>query len=388
VLLQKSPDGTRFHATGEVSLSGAEIGGQLGCAGGRFENAKGRALSAEGARVSRDVFLRDAFHATGAVRLSGAEIGGQLGCDGGRFENAGGDALSAERLKVTGGLFWRGVEIASGRVTFAAAHVGDLVDDLPSWPAGEDRLYLDGFTYDRISAAFTDARARLAWLARGTVRQGEFYPQPYVQLARVLREMGHEAGARDVMTEQGRLIRLYARKRARVVEANGFRGKLRKLRAWALNPLRWLWDIGLRWGVGYGYDPKRALYWLLALFFIASIAAEATWCEGSFAPNSDVLLVSPGWAALANDPATANPAAAWSGASAPGRDWETFNAWGYGADVVVPILALGQTAAWAPSTTRGPWGRGLWWGRWLLTMAGWFVSALGLAAITGIIRRD
>ncbi|MCV2865600.1 hypothetical protein OE647_12780 [Defluviimonas sp. WL0075] len=56
--------------------------------------------------------------------------------------------------------------------------------------------------------------------------------------------------------------------------------------------------------------------------------------------------------------------------------------------MVVPILTLGQTTAWAPSTNRGAWGRVLWWARWVLSSAGWIVTALGAAAITGIIRRD
>lgn len=138
VFLRKSPgaDKTPFHATGAVSVAGAEIGGQLSCVGGRFENAEGEALNAEGARVSGDVFLSDGFHATGVVRLAGAEIGGQLACEGGKFESAKGYALQAQRLNVREGLFWRGVTVVSGAVGFAAAHVGDLVDDLASWPEG------------------------------------------------------------------------------------------------------------------------------------------------------------------------------------------------------------------------------------------------------------
>ncbi|WP_299554191.1 hypothetical protein [uncultured Tateyamaria sp.] len=75
-------------------------------------------------------------------------------------------------------------------------------------------------------------------------------------------------------------------------------------------------------------------------------------------------------------------------AVAPGRDWETFNRYAYGFDVVIPIIDFGQTDAWAPSTNRGLWGWHLWWGRWVLSVMGWIVTALGAAAITGIIRRE
>ena len=57
-------------------------------------------------------------------------------------------------------------------------------------------------------------------------------------------------------------------------------------------------------------------------------------------------------------------------------------------DLVVPIVSLGQEAAWAPSTTRGPWGWWLWGARWWLISLGWIVTAIGAAAVTGVIRRD
>jgi hypothetical protein len=69
-----------FHATGLVDLGGARIGGQLSCAGGRFDGAGGRALDAEAATVGADVVLSDGFHATGEVNLTGADVTGQVDC--------------------------------------------------------------------------------------------------------------------------------------------------------------------------------------------------------------------------------------------------------------------------------------------------------------------
>ncbi|MBI1418994.1 MAG: hypothetical protein GC146_17430 [Limimaricola sp.] len=364
-----------FHATGTVSLAGAEIGGQLDCAGGRFEVKEGDALNAQGARIPEAVFLSDGFHATGMVRLTGAEIGGQLTCVGGRFEVRDGDALQAQRMRVTGSFFWRNVRAESGSVDLADVHVGDLVDDLASWPPA-GRLYLDGFTYDRISGAFTDARKRLDWLARGTVWEGEFFPQPYTQLAKVLREMGHEAEARRVLVERERLLDRYRIKR--------LRAELADLRAlWET-----IWSFLLRWLVGYGYAPFRSIWALAALIVIATGLGHQAWESGDFAPNSAIILSTDDWRTLAEDATVANPAKVWSDPTGPGRDYESFNAWAWGTDLVVPILSLGQTEAWAPSTARGPWGRRLWWARWVLEAFGWIVTALGAAAITGIIRRD
>ncbi len=95
-----------FHATGEVRLPGAEIGGNLDCSGGTFLNERGKALYADGLKVRGDVFLRGKFNATGEIRLLGAKIGGDLSCVGGTLDNEEGFALSADNVEV-GGSFSR-----------------------------------------------------------------------------------------------------------------------------------------------------------------------------------------------------------------------------------------------------------------------------------------
>ncbi|MCC5987238.1 MAG: hypothetical protein JJT95_06110 [Pararhodobacter sp.] len=386
-----------FNSEGEVSLSSATIGGQLACDGGNFKAAKdergnliGLALSAHSARVTGSVFLRDGFATEGAVNLSGARIDGQLDCTGGKFKAAKEDAnrlsglaLNAQSARVSEGLLWRGVVVEAGVVNLSSARVGDLVDDMESWPQG-GRLVLDGFTYERISGAFTDSRQRLDWLARGTVWKGEFHPQPYAQLAKVLREMGHERAARDVLVEQGRLIRFHIRRRALAQVPQGRLAPLRRAGVYLANSVRWVWDIVQRIVIGYGYKPFRSLMALAVLLFLAVSLAQMAWRSGAMVPNSDVVLTSPGWQALAHSP---HPARYWTAPGALGQDWESFNRYAWGFDVVVPILHLGQSDAWAPSTARGWWGVTAWWGRWVLSIAGWIVVALAAAAVTGIIQR-
>jgi hypothetical protein len=113
------------------------------------------------------------------------------------------------------------------------------------------------------------------------------------------------------------------------------------------------------------------------------------WQTGDFAPNSDVILISDEWQGFANGrDAVLNPADVWSGTAQAGKDYETFHALAYAVDVVVPLVSLGQEAAWAPSTNRGWWGWHLWWLRWFLIGFGWIATAIGAAAVTGVIRRD
>jgi hypothetical protein len=386
----RAAEGRPFTAAGEVSLAGARIGGQLACDGGRFLNPGKIALNLQRTRIDGDAVLRAQgslpFRAEGELHLSGAEIGGQLDLAGAELANAG-HALFAPRIEVGAEFFWQDVRVESGTVHMPSAHVGDLVDDLASWPGG-GRCLLDGFTYDRITRnAPVDAETRLTWLARVAEHEGRFLPQPYAQCAATLARMGHEAEARRIMEEQTRRKGL-ARRAARRARGD--------VLAWPLAAFDWLWDRAAYLIVGYGYQPFRSLAWLVALSLLSAALALMAWDEGSMAPNNDLIAATEGWQdLLARDclpvPApgcVANPAADWSGIDGPGLDWESFHPLAYGADVVIPVLELGQTRSWSPSKDRGPWGHTLWWARWFLMAAGWVVTALGAAAATGIIQRS
>ena len=137
------------------------------------------------------------------------------------------------------------------------------------------------------------------------------------------------------------------------------------------------------------------MYMLATLIVLAIFMAQMTWDEGSFVPSSQTAQSSAAFLAAQSEP---NPAAAWSQrerdaqghriGSVEGQDWQRFNATAYGADLVIPIIDFGQTRSWQPSAERGPWGRVLWAASFVFALAGWVVTALGAAAITGIIRQD
>lgn len=61
-----------------------------------------------------------------------------------------------------------------------------------------------------------------------------------------------------------------------------------------------------------------------------------------------------------------------------------FNSLVYGADVVLPIVDLGQDDRWRPVET----GRGgpLWvWARWVFVAVGWVLASTFVAAFTGLV---
>lgn len=385
-----------FAATGEVRLVGAEIGGNLECDKGTFSNAGGKALYADGVKVGGDVFLRNEFEATGAVQLLGAKIGGNLECNKGAFRNSGGNALDASDAHITGALFWRDGANAVGRVELSGASCANLNDDWGDWPEAAGSLSLNGFTYGSIDGhGAVDAETRLKWLARNYVPNG-FRPQPYQHLAKVLREMGHAEDARKVMVEKERLQRAdrlgRLKKRLASIELmarapeDQYAAQMTRVDRYRLKFDLWWspqWNFLFRRLVGYGYYPFNSFWFGLGLFLFAAALFSATWHSGAFAPNSPVVLISEEWEAVVTLP---NPAVEWE--AGPGRDYETYNSLAYAFDTVIPLIDLGQETAWAPSTSRGPVGWIAWWAKWIFKGAGWIITALGAAALTGIIRRD
>ncbi|WP_299369308.1 hypothetical protein [uncultured Tateyamaria sp.] len=381
---------TPFHSTGEIRLNGATMGGLYAQQCTFAATSTGQSLSLGGATVNGAVRL-DGCDSTGEILLAGSRISGRLTCERIKLRNDSGHAFNGQAMRVEHAFVWKKVEHRSGGVSLNGAHVAELDDQPDNWPPC-DQLFLDGFTYDRIKGTVSTSPARMDWLRDGSYFGVEFRPQPYSQYAKFLRDTGHDEDARRV---------LYTRERKRRASTRAQLSASGHSLAMPINLWSRFWDTMLRFVVGYGHYPFRSVAALAVLICFTIIPAHFAWEEGSFAPNAAPILVSDGWKDIAaTEP---NPAAIWSGdeipadstftaaawkAAAPGRDWETFNRYAYGFDVVIPIIDFGQTDAWAPSTTRDVWGWHLWWARWVLSAMGWIVTALGAAAITGIIRRE
>jgi len=404
-----------FHAEGEVRLVGAQIGGNLECDGSTFRNAAreksnigGTALQAAGISVAGNVFLRDGFRAEGAVWLIGAQIGGSLQCNGGTFRNPlietnadSGTALQAARISVTGSVFLRdgfsaegvvgllgsqiGGDLNCRRGTFSElnihsatikgnfywsdeprpklakldlrnASVASIMDDELSWP-DPGNLFLDGFVYGRISAGPTGAGERLKWIEL----QPEFKPQPYRQLAKVLRESGDDDGARYV---------LYRMEDRRQQEDRSYF-------------LRWF----LRVTVGHGYYPLRSLWGLGLISVLGWIIYRRAHLAGAMAP-------------------TDKDAYQWSRTNhSPPPHYEGFVPLAYSVENSLPLVQLGQAQRWQPDpnpqsvvlpagkwirrvlrlTTSPRFLRGF---LWVQIILGWILATLFAAGVSGILRRD
>jgi hypothetical protein len=140
---------------------------------------------------------------------------------------------------------------------------------------------------------------------------------------------------------------------------------------------------------GYGHRPMRALFVSILLVILAAMLAGAAFDAGQFVPNSAVILTSVSWQeAIAAAGPGGRPLPLWLAHAPEAADYETFNRWLYGLDLFLPLDALGQEVAWRPRT--GEWlGDLAFYSRTFFQAAGWIITALAAAVLTGLVgRRD
>jgi hypothetical protein len=400
-----------FHAKGQVRLEASEIGGLLNCQSGRFENPEGLTLNGIGAQIRGSVQLGNNFKSSGSVNLRGAEIGGDLFCPGGHFtidrvvpglEKEGPYAEAALNLQgahIEGHLFLGPARppadqhlTIEGSLNLQNTHANVFVDAPASWPSAAIRtkthgevpcvITLDGFTYNRFAGvAVTAASARAKWLLRQPPAHlgHSFRPQPFEQLNRVLRDMGHDADGRRIALLKQSLMRPWRTGQAR----------------WFFRPFVWLtsWAWGL--SCGYGYRPHRLIAALLALWLVCGFLYQAGAARGGFAPRDAQIWTNQAYADVCHVNWTdCQPASG-------GKPGEiiAFNPFTYSADMLLPGIDLGQRAAWTPmrreikltlpllGEAALPKGtlRAAVWAENLLGVAG--VILIG-AILSGIIKRD
>jgi sRNA-binding regulator protein Hfq len=368
-----------FKAEGEVRLLDATIGGNLECDGGQFINKGADALSADGLNVKGVVFLNNGFKAQGEVRLLGAIIGGQLDCEKGQFINKGADALSADVLKVEGDVFLHNGFKADGEVRLPGATItgdfvwtdvnspeevtldlryatiGTLLDDDDSWPE-KGKLFMHGIVFNEIhNKAPSDAKNRIDWLRR----QPDYWPQPYEQLAAVLRKGGQDEDAKRIL-----------------IAKNQDKARLTKL---TFTEKCWYRVFGPI--IGYGYRPWRALWIGLVIVLFGWLFFWAGDSVHIMTPTKEGADVS----GTISEKRNISP------------DYPKFCALVYSLDVFVPLVDLHQSSYWLPNANRdgelhlGKFsipisGKAIRCYLWCEIIAGWILTSLLVVGLTGLVR--
>lgn len=305
-----------LQAHGEVRLRGATIGVSLNLAGSVLRNPYGkRALNAPQLTVERTLHMgpeavpepatagatppfgvgghtpprgtrMQRFECHGGLRLDDGRFGDAVDLDDARFVMDPEQEMSLRRIS-TPELRFIGRRPEGGRVVLSGARVVNLRDQYSSWPE-PGSLAMAGFFYEHLIPVGTfPLERRLEWIAAATP---EFSPEPYENLATVLRTSGEDHDARRVLLAKHRRHR----------ETLPLAGK-----AWGL-----LQD----WTVSYGYRPTRAVLWMAVLWAVGTVYFSG------HEPRALRRGEGPEW----------NPAL-------------------YALDLLVPVIDLGQDNAWHQS---------------------------------------
>jgi sRNA-binding regulator protein Hfq len=384
-----------FKARGEVRLVGASIGGYLDCASGQFSNPSNRALSADSVEVEGEVYLHDGFKAEGEVRILGASIGGNLDCSNGQFSNPGGKALNADLAKFAGVVYLRDGFKAEGNVSLAVAEIGKhlqwwgvrspekvtldlrsaraktLWDEKASWPP-KGQLYLQGFVYEELfHRAPAGAEDRIDWLNRNNEELGElpktattsekraFFAQPYQQLASVLRNAGQEDEADEILIEKNKQVAQWTRK----------------------GSANWWWYRVIGPPIKYGYRPMVTFKWSVAVIILGIFLFGSGYRHDLITPTSKD----------AYEERDGKPTPIIR------EDYPRFNSFIYSAEMFVPLVKFYQAEYWLPNANREAVifhghmkfsGAALRVYLWFHIAAGWFLTTIWVAGLTGVIKKS
>ncbi|MBD1843532.1 hypothetical protein H6F89_09005 [Cyanobacteria bacterium FACHB-63] len=385
VLLRKNPEDAQaesFYAEGLVRFFGAVIGGAFECDGGKFINSNGEALNVGGANITKSALLRNGFEANGKVIFYQVTIGGDLDCRKGKFSNPNGEALTLAAARIMGSMFLEDAFQAEGKVSLVNttvdntlvirsinnsantafdlrfARIRTLEDDEKSWPR-QNQLNLNQFVYETISyVSPLDYEKRLAWLSLQDLKT-HFSPQPYEQLAKVLRLSGHEDAAVHVLIAKQEDRRRY-----------GGLGRLGRF-----------WNRFLGFTIAHGYRPHRALIFSLVIVCIGIAVFSYGASQGAIVPSKSE----------AYKPTVANQPQQLS------ETYPQFNPIIYSLDIFLPIINLRLKDYWQPAATQGSditllvfkskIGSLIQIYFWLHIVLGWLLTTLWVAGFTGIVRR-
>jgi hypothetical protein len=384
-----------LEAKGELTLVDARIASTLEFQGATLSNTDGVALRLDRAEISSSLYCADGFTATGniqaigayvkgSVYLNDAELGrsmpasgeagpttgaalilvrtridGDLGCWG-RFVVH--DTIDLTRLSLGGefrfdttGLKGRptAADLSNGRfatlvitgeppagfLDFTKAKADFFKDGAAArWRTGGDVIILDEFEYGTIQMTKVTVEEREKWLRRameasrrksGGAHDG-YLPQPYEQLAEAYRRVGDDRAARRIQLAK-------YRQRNRATKWNRWYTKL--------------WYILQDVVIGYGYEPWRALAWLLGLFVLGLLLFRY-----GAQPYSIVSVHHPSFALS--------------------------NSAGYTLNLLLPASALDERQVWQSANGLGEVAASS------LVVFGWLLTATVFAAVARVLQRS
>lgn len=275
--------------TGLVQLDSVDVGGDLQGRGAKFTNLRmlgGRVsgqmdllgaifsdrLHVESADIGRDVVARQ-MRSGELMVIAASKIGKDFDVRGARLK-----ALNLTQTTISGDLIlksddqldeiaWSPFTGSDGKTkapTFILrnAIVGGLLDSKDSWPKSL-RYELDGFIYSRLGTIDNDDRDSTygrgrVWFRDWLGRDAIYSPQPYRQLASVLRDGGYNGLSAAILYD----------------------GREREREETSIGEAKWWFLSALSLVIGYGYGWRYfiAVLWLSGLVAVGVLVLSFNSC--------------------------------------------------------------------------------------------------------------
>ncbi|MGB6134315.1 MAG: hypothetical protein WBG54_21245 [Acidobacteriaceae bacterium] len=340
-----------FKSRGQIHMHSTDIGNSIDLSGAALTGAVSAVFLQE-ANVRGTISFCDGFASFGRVEVQSAHVGGNLVFDGCKLA-----ALYCANLTLKGDLQWTGIQDArSTSLWLNGATIKSLRDERESWP-GPGNLHLDGLQYEELTlhSARTEADRRnnslgqehplkladrVEWLRlQPPSEQAE--PQPWMQLAALLRAKGNVDGAKRLLFELRRAQARSAHKVARVCK------------------------------IAFARLQQQPLWVLAPIVLITSLATVFFWLastQGAIAPTEREAYV------------------AWSTGSRLDAAYPRFNPFIYALENNLPLVRFGLDDKWAPdqafkAKTAIMSYESLRWVRVFLILCGWLEATVLAVAI-------
>ena len=383
-----------FESKGEVNFGSAQMF-ELSCTKGKFNNKNGIALNCNCAKIKGSVFLNDGFEATGEVNFASTQIGSNLEAINGKFDNENGTVLTCNRSKIEGSVFLNDSFGEKGKLNFALTQIGKSlifsnvqnISVLILNFAQINRLngdfknvfiiYLDGLKYEHLDIKDLSFNTFKNWLDK----MPEFKPQPYKQLAKVLRNMGHNEDANDIMIKYNEELR-----KKDFLTCNRL----------FISILKWIYAKT----AGYGYKPMSVIKWMSIVWLLCSLFYWNASKVAVFAPTNPLVFqkkdyyechVEENGTALSDifNWKKYNNTNNWIDSKLEG-EYTTFNPFMYSLDVILPIVDLQVEKDWGQyvSSNNGTLNDFTRWIMWFEILFGWIYSLILVAILSGLAKNE
>ena len=395
-----------FEAKGEVNFGSSNIG-SLECTGGKFLNEK-TALSFNSAKINGMVYLNNSFESNGEIDFISAEILGSLDCGNGKFNSKLFEkALNFEGVKVNKSVFLNDNFEVNGIIDFGYSQIRNTLElsnlkvkgnfiltsakiniiwiDDNFWEKKDfGNLQLDGLEYNHLSGKSVDSKILLNWFEK-MPKEDNFKPQPYKQLAKVLRNMGHYNEAEDVMIEYN----------------NQFIKKDCCL-------LGFIFKLLYGFTAGYGYKPMRVIFTMFVIWLSCGLFYQKMADVAVFAPSNPLIFQYKEYKVKIADNGTSiedffnsenykcekkeSECNNWTKSQVLQGEYTTFSPYWYSLDILLPIVDLQMNKDWSvfisPINSDITLNHVTRWIMWLEILFGWIFSLILVAILSGLAKNE